>query len=151
MASDEHFPKRHRQINVGTMVTSAESIDAFYLLWSACLVFFMQCGFGMLEAGSVRAKNTKNILLKNLLDACLGALIWFFVGYSFAFGDDQDGGFIGNLVAPVEAQEGDNYKKLLDHWFFNYTFAAACATIVSGCLAERAQMWAYLFYTFCGG
>ena len=48
------------------------------------LVFFMQCGFALLEAGTVRAKNTKNILLKNMLDACVGALIWWSVGYMIA-------------------------------------------------------------------
>ena len=54
------------------------------LIWAGVTVFFMQCGFGMLEAGNVRLKNTKNILLKNLLDACLGAIIWYVIGYAVA-------------------------------------------------------------------
>ena len=60
------------------------NLDSFYLLVVGCLVFFMQAGFGMLEAGTVRAKNTKNILLKNMLDACIGAIIWWGWGYGVA-------------------------------------------------------------------
>ena len=58
--------------------------DALWLMLCGFLVFFMQCGFALLEAGTVRAKNTKNILLKNLLDACLGAIIWYVIGYAVA-------------------------------------------------------------------
>ena len=58
--------------------------DALWLMLCGFLVFFMQCGFALLEAGTVRAKNTKNILLKNLLDACVGALIWWSFGYMIA-------------------------------------------------------------------
>ena len=54
-------------------------------------IVLVQAGFGVLEAGSVRIKNTRNILLKNLLDACLGALVWYFVGYGIAYGGDEDG------------------------------------------------------------
>ena len=62
----------------------ATQADTFWLMLCGFLVFFMQCGFALLEAGTVRAKNTKNILLKNLLDACLGALIWWGWGYMIA-------------------------------------------------------------------
>ena len=58
--------------------------DALWLMLCGFLVFFMQCGFALLEAGTVRAKNTKNILLKNMLDACVGAIIWWSFGYMFA-------------------------------------------------------------------
>ena len=58
--------------------------DSLWLMLCAFLVFFMQCGFALLEAGTVRAKNTKNILMKNLLDACIGALIWWSIGYYVA-------------------------------------------------------------------
>ena len=60
------------------------SVDTFYYLFVGSLVFFMQAGFGLLEAGSVRTKNTKNILLKNLLDACIGAIVWWAWGYAVA-------------------------------------------------------------------
>ena len=62
----------------------AGSTDTFYFITVGALVFFMQAGFGMLEAGSVRTKNTRNILLKNLLDACIGALIWWAWGFAAA-------------------------------------------------------------------
>ena len=68
----------------GGVVLGGGSADTLWLMICAFLVFFMQCGFALLEAGTVRAKNTKNILLKNLLDACIGALIWWFIGFSIA-------------------------------------------------------------------
>ena len=70
--------------NTETLSTLPGSIDTFYYLFVGSLVFFMQAGFGLLEAGSVRTKNTKNILLKNLLDACLGAVIWWVCGFMIA-------------------------------------------------------------------
>ena len=60
------------------------AVDTFYYLFVGSLVFFMQAGFGLLEAGSVRTKNTKNILLKNLLDACMGAIVWWAWGFAAA-------------------------------------------------------------------
>ena len=66
------------------MAALAGSVDTFYFMFVGALVFFMQAGFGMLEAGSVRTKNTRNILLKNLLDACVGALIWWAWGFATA-------------------------------------------------------------------
>ena len=71
----------------------ATEADTFWLLICGFLVFFMQCGFALLEAGTVRAKNAKNILLKNLLDACVGAIIWWSVGFMIAY--DSGHGFIG--------------------------------------------------------
>ena len=62
----------------------ATQADSFWLMVCGFLVFFMQCGFALLEAGTVRAKNTKNILMKNLLDACVGALIWWSIGFYVA-------------------------------------------------------------------
>ena len=58
--------------------------DTLWLMLCGFLVFFMQCGFALLEAGTVRAKNTKNILLKNLLDACVGAILWWAIGFTVA-------------------------------------------------------------------
>jgi len=139
-----------------------QALDAFYLLIMGVFVFFMQCGFALLEAGTVRSKNTKNILLKNLLDACLGAIIWWAWGMGVAYGDSgsEDGNvFIGTAVGGPGAflaagwgtpEKGgfdgsDGYTISL--WFFQYVFAAAAATIVSGAVAERAQLVAYLIYT----
>ena len=65
----------------------------FFLLWASALIFMMQAGFATLSAGSIRAKNVKNILLKNVLDACVGAIVWYCVGYGLAY--DADNGVNG--------------------------------------------------------
>lgn len=127
-------------------------VNTFYVMWAATLVFLMQLGFAMLSAGAVRTKNTANILLKGVLDACLGSLVWYFVGYGFAY--DIDGSpnpFIGGGKSHFalsgmhveEAKDGRDWVM----WFFQYAFAAAAATIVSGAVAERCQLSAYLIYT----
>jgi len=133
----------------------AKKADVFWLLICGFLVFFMQCGFALLEAGTVRAKNTKNILLKNLLDACVGGLIWYSIGFMVAY--DSGSAFIGVTsvtgVAPsfflqgyagsVEDSSGYGWAT----WFFQYVFAAAAATIVSGAMAERTALGGYIIYT----
>merc|ERR1719388_85428 len=73
-----------------TVETNATENNTFYLLWAGAIVFLMQAGFATLSAGSIRQKNVKNILLKNLLDACMGAICFYFVGYGFAY-DADDG------------------------------------------------------------
>jgi len=133
-------------------VVAAEG-DTWFLIWAGVLVFFMQAGFGMLEAGSVRAKNTKNILLKNLLDSCLGAIIWYLIGYGFAYGDSNDNGFIGSGASGFAIHSADWESSYTSRgydwagWFFQFTFAAAAATIVSGGVAERCALVAYLVYS----
>jgi len=133
-----------------------EDLDIFWLLFGAYVVFFMQCGFALLEAGSVRAKNTKNILLKNVLDACLGGIIWWFIGYPLALGDPDEGGsgkqaFIGGgkgflFANRIAGQKGGATYYAM--WMFQWAFAATAATIVSGAVAERCAFGAYLSYTF---
>jgi|AntAceMinimDraft_12_1070368.scaffolds.fasta_scaffold98504_1 hypothetical protein len=91
-----------------------------------------QAGFALLEAGSVRAKNTKNILLKNVLDACLGGLIWWTIGYPIALGD-MGGDSKDNTVQPffMDRIEGKSNNTYYAMWMFQWAFAAAAATIVS--------------------
>ena len=110
----------------------------------------MQAGFAMLCAGSVRQKNVKNIMLKNLLDACGGALGFYTLGFGFAYGggddddDDDDESsrtFIGTSYFGL--RDYDNYK----FFFFQFAFAATAATIVAGTVAERCKMVAYLCYS----
>ena len=72
------------QANTDTLKYLPGSVDTTYYLLVGSLAFFMQAGFGLLEAGSVRTKNTKNILLKNLLDACIGAIVWWAWGFAAA-------------------------------------------------------------------
>jgi len=132
----------------------ATQADTFWLMICGFIVFFMQCGFALLEAGTVRAKNTKNILLKNLLDACIGALIWFTVGFMVAY--DAGHGIIGGtattgaapsffLGGTFAAEDSTGYTAA--GWFFQYVFAAAAATIVSGAMAERTALSGYICYT----
>lgn len=98
-------------------------LNVFYLLVAGTLVFFMQAGFAMLCAGSVRQKNVKNIMLKNILDACGGALGFWSIGYAFAYGgaDPDKKGFIGNtgFFLAGFTSGGD-----LISWFFQFAFAA---------------------------
>ena len=103
----------------------------------------------MLSAGSIRAKNVKNILLKSTLDATLGGLVWWVFGYGIAYGGDSS--FIGTgsnyLLIGADDTGTENTKGYAwAGFFFQYCFCAACATIVSGAVAERAQLGAYLIY-----
>lgn len=117
-----------------------DSVDAFFLLYAASLVFFMQAGFAMLCAGCVRINNVQNTLLKNMLDACGASLGFYTVGYAFAFGgsfDDEYGkSFIGSENFFLMGVENDSF------WLFQFAFCATSATIVAGTLAERCQMTA---------
>jgi len=127
-------------------VSITEGVDTFFLIFSGTLVFMMQSGFAMLCAGSVRQKNVKNIMLKNLLDACGGALGFWSVGYAFAYGgaDSSFKSFIGTqdfFIANFST--GSEYIG----WFFQFAFAATAATIVAGTVAERCKMAAYLCYS----
>lgn len=121
-------------------------IDTFFLIFAAALVFMMQAGFAMLCAGSVRQKNVKNIMLKNMLDACGGAIGFWSVGYAFAYGgaSPDKKGFIGNEGFFLK---GFDTAAEYSGWFFQFAFAATAATIVAGTVAERCKMSAYLCYS----
>jgi len=125
-----------------TNASLANGMDIFFLLVMATLVFFMQTGFAMLCAGSVRQKNVKNILFKNLLDACGGALGFWLLGYGFAYGEGPT--FIGGSNFALKGiSTGYDYA----FFFFQFAFAATAATIVAGTVAERCKMVAYLCYS----
>jgi len=123
----------------------ASGVDTFFLLFAGALVYFMQPGFAMLCAGSIRAKNVKNIMLWNLLDSAGGGLMFWICGYAFAYGgDDPEKGvtFIGNsgfFLASNDIQ--------YESFFFQFAFACALSSIVAGTIAERCKMSAYLGYS----
>jgi len=120
-------------------------LDHFYLIYAGALVFFMQLGFAMLCAGSIRAKNVKNVLLWNLMDSCGGGLAFWVTGYAFAYGGEDNSPqwtFIGNRNFFLM---GDDVN--LSYWFFQFAFACAVSSIVAGTIAERTQMKGYLFYS----
>mmetsp|Transcript_2935 Transcript_2935/g.4272 ORF Transcript_2935/g.4272 Transcript_2935/m.4272 type:complete len:482 (-) Transcript_2935:1951-3396(-) len=126
-----------------------EDTNNGFLLLCGILVFFMQCGFAFLEAGSVRAKNVSNILMKNLVNACITALGWFFVGFGLSFGDSANAPFIN----PIFGTENflllsDNGLQRTIEFFYQWTFCAAATSIVSGALAERMELSAYFISNF---
>jgi ammonium transporter, Amt family len=130
----------------GTLSEVITGLNVFFLLFAGAAVFMMQAGFAMLCAGSVRQKNVKNIMLKNLLDACGGAVGFYTVGYAFAYGTNDSGGksFIGTSNFFIRNfSTGSEFIG----WFFQFAFAATAATIVAGTVAERCKMAAYLCYS----
>ncbi|AQT69317.1 Ammonia transporter [Anaerohalosphaera lusitana] len=121
-------------------------LDTVWVLLGAFLVFFMQAGFGMVEAGFIRAKNTCNILTKNFLDFCMASIGFFIIGYALMFGDGNGfSGLKGFML--VGAQSGADVP-LFAFWLFQAAFCGAAATIVAGGMAERMKFTAYLVYSF---
>jgi Amt family ammonium transporter len=134
------------------------SADIMWVLICGFLVFFMQAGFAMVEAGSVKQKNSLNILFKNICDACIATLGFWLIGYGIAYGS-ADNGFIGTRYGYalsddafigagkfVDDAEGAAFN--YHFWFFQCVFAATAATIVSGSVAERCKLDAYFLYSF---
>ncbi|KAK7487830.1 hypothetical protein BaRGS_00020877 [Batillaria attramentaria] len=118
------------------------NLDSFFLVVNGMLILLMQCGFAFLEAGSVRSKNSTNILIKNLFDSFVAGVAYWLFGYAFAFGDGNL--FIGYTYFASAGMPGVKYAE----FFFQYVFAATAATIVSGALAERVEFVAYFVYSF---
>ncbi len=121
-------------------------IDTLWVLIAAFLVFFMQAGFGMVEAGFVRAKNATNILTKNFLDFCMASLGFFLFGYAIMFGTGN--GFMGFSGWFLRGAESGAAVPLFAFWLFQAAFCGAAATIVAGGMAERMRFPAYLIYSF---
>ncbi|CAN0085679.1 unnamed protein product, partial [Discosporangium mesarthrocarpum] len=130
-------------ISLSTAAIQAD-LDTLWLMIGAILVFFMQTGFAMLEVGSVSIKNTKNILIKNIGDASLGAICWWLLGFGVAFGTDK-GRFIGSDSFALKGKLFESDDGTLTNgysyasWLFQWAFAATAATIVSGAVAERVS------------
>ncbi len=121
-------------------------IDTMWVLLAAFLVFFMQAGFGMVEAGFIRAKNTCNILTKNFLDFCMASVGFFAFGYAIMFGPGN--GFMGLKGWFLSGAESGAGIPLYAFWLFQAAFCGAAATIVAGGMAERMKFQAYLIYSF---
>lgn len=125
------------------------NINIMWTLIAAMLVFFMQAGFAMVETGFTRAKNTGNILMKNLMDFCIGTPIFFIIGFGLMFGDSL-GGFIGTngFINPTSLNL-PQFDALTPGTFifFQTVFCATAATIVSGAMAERTKFISYCIYS----
>jgi len=123
-----------------------ESLDTIWMLLAGLLVFFMHAGFSMLEAGSVRFKNSQSILAKNLTVVCLGFLCWYACGWSLAY---------GALAKPNKFSDGAEFfmdgfwddKTKFRNWFFQGAFCATGCTIVSGSMAERTKLKGFAIYS----
>ncbi len=124
----------------------AIGLDTVWVLLAAFLVFFMQAGFGMVEAGFIRAKNATNILTKNFLDFCMASLGFFLFGYAIMFG--QGNGFMGLTGWFLAGAKSGANVPLYAFWLFQAAFCGAAATIVAGGMAERMKFPAYLIYSF---
>ena len=119
-------------------------IFSVWFLAGAALVFWMQAGFAMCEAGFTRAKNAGNIIMKNLMDFCIGTVMWFICGASLMLGPNIMKGFAGGFSFDVFTHYGSfHYASFV----FNLVFCATTATIVSGSMAERTKFSSYCIYS----
>lgn len=144
------------------------ALDSAWLCLCGALVMFMHAGFAMLETGSCRAKNASNVLMKNLVNVCVGTLGWWAFGWAFAYGDEAKSaggngftgasGFFGwdfytrdgstGAITPVASCDVEGCQSKMLSWFFQWAFCTAGATIVSGGVAERVKSPTYAAYAF---
>lgn len=122
----------------------AEITFGVWLLIGAAIVFFMQCGFAMVETGFTRAKNAGNIIMKNLMDFCIGAIVYMLLGAGLLLGEDALAGLIGipnyGYITNFATYDWSSFV-------FNLVFCATAATIVSGSMAERTKFASYCIYS----
>ena len=121
----------------------SEQVFGVWFLIGAALVFWMQAGFAMVETGFTRAKNTGNILMKNLMDFCIGTVVFIVIGFSLLLGEDLVG-FIGKPGFDIFTSYGSFDWS---NFVFNLVFCATTATIVSGAMAERTKFLSYCVYS----
>ncbi|MGN0562005.1 MAG: ammonium transporter [Candidatus Fimenecus sp.] len=126
------------------MEAASELTFGVWFLIGAALVFFMQCGFAMVEAGFTRAKNAGNIIMKNLMDFCIGSVVFVTLGSGLMLAEDYVAGVIGLPNLDIFTN-WDNYN--WSSFVFNLVFCATAATIVSGAMAERTKFSAYCIYS----
>lgn len=133
-------------MNDSILEAISENVFGVWFLIGAALVFFMQCGFAMVESGFTRAKNAGNIIMKNLMDFCIGSVMFILIGYSLMFSEDYIAGLFGlpnlGLLTNYSGSSGD-----WSNFVFNLVFCATAATIVSGAMAERTKFSSYCIYS----
>ena len=131
-------------MNAEIMEYVSSEVYGVWFLIGAALVFWMQAGFAMCETGFSRAKNAGNILMKNLMDFCIGTVMFIFLGFGLFLGEDALGGFLGlpnlDIFTNYAAFDWSNFV-------FNLVFCATTATIVSGAMAERTRFISYCVYS----
>lgn len=133
-----------------TLLETNYALDTFYMLMTAVLVMFMACGFSMLESGMVRAKNTAEILTKNVALYSIACIMYLLVGYHIMYVGGADAGGVlpsfGLLIGEENSAVGDSTYSLRADYFFQVVFVATAMSIVSGAVAERMKLWAFLIF-----
>ena len=126
-------------------IDSISGVDTLWVLLGAMLVFWMQPGFALVEAGMTRSKNTANILMKNFCDFMCGSVLFWIIGFSLMFGSDH--GFLGWDGFFFRSNGGNDTLPTAAFFIFQTMFCATAATIVSGAMAERTKFSNYLIYS----
>ncbi|TYR79553.1 ammonium transporter [Priestia megaterium] len=124
-----------------TVESVSASIDMMWVMFGAVLVFLMHAGFAMVETGFTRSKNALNILMKNMLTVAISSVLYFVIGFALMFGNSK-GGFIGSSGFFLNGQNDQ-----MSFFVFQIVFAATCATIISGAVAERMKLSSYMMLT----
>ena len=130
-------------------VKEAVTTEVFgvWFLIGAALVFFMQAGFAMVETGFTRAKNAGNIIMKNLMDFCIGTVVFVLLGFGLMMAEDYVLGLVGVPNLDIFTDFGGFIKENASSFVFNLVFCATAATIVSGAMAERTKFISYCIYS----
>ncbi|BDM63477.1 ammonium transporter channel family protein [Shewanella sp. NFH-SH190041] len=133
---------------LGLTVTELRfALDTFYFLLSGALVMWMAAGFAMLEAGLVRSKNTTEILTKNICLYSIACIMYLLVGYHIMYVDNAEAGWLPNFGTLIGTQAADADHAIESDFFFQVVFVATAMSIVSGAVAERMKLWAFLLFT----
>jgi ammonium transporter, Amt family len=149
------FPALAEEAKLGdTVIELAYALDTFYFLMSGALVMWMGAGFAMLEAGLVRSKNTVEILTKNVALYSIASIMYLVVGYNIMYGGGPNSVipglsfFLGadHATGDVLASGGETYYSSMADFFFQVVFVATAMSIVSGAVAERMKLWAFLLF-----
>ena len=144
--------KIQEELGTTLLKLDVRKADAIFFMVCATLVFVMQVGFALLEVGSVSVKNTKNILLKNVMDLCVSAISFYLIGYGLGWGEGS--GFAGSNAFAMRTPEFNSLEvtgvvaSKHAQAFFSLCFAATATTIVSGAVAERFRFQTYAFIAF---
>ena len=135
--------------NLVSLIEETVTSNAFgiWFLIGAALVFFMQAGFAMVETGFTRAKNAGNIIMKNLMDFCIGTVVFMLLGFSLMMSEDYLFGVIGLPNLGIFTDFGGFIASNASSFVFNLVFCATAATIVSGAMAERTKFISYCIYS----
>jgi len=131
---------------ITTVTELRYALDTFFFLISGALVMWMAAGFAMLEAGLVRSKNTTEILTKNFVLYAIACTMFLLVGYNIMYVGNSEGGFLPSFGALIGSQAEGADHSLESDFFFQVVFVATAMSVVSGAVAERMKLWAFLIF-----